>query len=76
MSGQTIKLEPATKAQLNKLKIHPHETYNDVVKRLTFMAIDREPVDEDLAEQLRTADTDVVEGRLVDFDAVCDELGL
>ena len=72
----TVKLTETTKARLRSLKIHPRETYEDVVARLTEMAIDREPVDEDLAEQLRQSDADVAAGRLVDFDDVCKELGL
>ncbi len=72
----TVKLTPATKARLQSLKIHPRETYEDVIRRLTDLAIDREPVDEDLAEQLRQSDADVEAGRLVDFDEVCDELRL
>lgn len=72
----TVKLTETTKARLRGLKIHPRETYEDVVSRLTEMAIDREPVDEDLAEQLRQSDADVAAGRLVDFDAVCTELRL
>jgi hypothetical protein len=40
------------------------------------MAVDREPVDADLVEQLRESDEDVAEGRLVDFDTVCEELRL
>jgi hypothetical protein len=40
------------------------------------MAVGRETVDEDLAEQLRESDADVAAGRLVDFDTVCEELRL
>jgi len=72
----TVKLTETTKARLRNLKIHPRETYEDVVARLTEMAIDREPVDEDLAEQLRQSEADVAAGRLVDFDDVCKELRL
>lgn len=72
----TVKLTETTKARLRSLKIHPRETYEDVVARLTEMAIDREPVDEDLAEQLRQSEADVATGRLVDFDDVCKELRL
>jgi len=72
----TVKLTPGTKARLQSLKIHPRETYEDVIRRLTDLAIDREPVDEDLAEQLRQSDADVAAGRLVDFDTVCTDLRL
>jgi hypothetical protein len=72
----TVKLRLETKARLAALKVHPRETYDDVIARLAEMAVDREPVDEDLAEQLRRSDADVGAGRLVDLDAVCEDLRL
>lgn len=72
----TVKLTLETKARLTALKIHPRETYDDVIARLAEMAVDREPVDEELGEQLRQSDADVRAGRLVDLDAVCDDLRL
>lgn len=76
MASGTVKLNEETKVRLQSLKIHPRETYDDVVSRLVEMAIDREPIDADLAEQLRQSDADIAAGRLVDFDEVCDELRL
>ncbi|NLX48500.1 MAG: hypothetical protein GXY82_01230 [Methanospirillum sp.] len=76
MPSGTVKLNEGTKVRLRSLKIHPRETYDDVICRLVEMAIDREPVDADLAEQLGESDADVAAGRLVDFDEVCDDLGL
>lgn len=34
MKVTTIKLSQEVKAKLDKLKVHPRETYEDVVKRL------------------------------------------
>ncbi len=72
----TVKLSLETKARLRALKVHPRETYDDVIARLAEMAVDREPVDEELAEQLWQSDADVRAGRLVDLDAVCEDLRL
>ena len=71
-----MKLTLETKARLTALKIHPRETYDDVIARLADLAVDREPVDRELAEQLRQSDADVRAGRLVDLDTVCTDLGL
>ena len=71
-----MKLTLETKARLTALKIHPRETYDDVIARLADLAVDREPVDRELAEQLRESDADVRAGRLVDLDTVCTDLGL
>ena len=71
-----MKLTLETKARLTALKIHPRETYDDVIARLADLAVDREPVDRELAEQLRQSDADVGAGRLVDLETVCTDLGL
>lgn len=71
-----MKLTLETRARLAALKIHPRETYDDVIARLADLAVDREPVDEELAEQLRQSGADVRADRLVDLDAVCSDLGL
>ncbi len=71
-----MKLTLETKARLTALKIHPRETYDDVIARLADLAVDREPVDRELADQLRQSDADVRAGRLVDLDTVCNDLGL
>ncbi len=72
----TIKLEMATKVSLDELKIHPRETYDDVIKRLVQIAIDDEPLSDETLEHLKEAMEDVKAGRVQPMDDVYRELGL
>ena len=72
----TIKLEADTKASLDRLKIHPRETYDDVIKRLVEIAIDDEPLSAETLERLKEAEEDVRAGRLRSMDEVMKELGI
>ena len=72
----TIKLEADTKASLDSLKIHPRETYDDVIKRLVDIAIDDEPLSSETQEHLKQADEDIKAGRTRPMAEVMRELGI
>ncbi len=74
-TSTTIKLEKVTKASLDELKIHPRETYDDVIKRLVSIAIDDEPLSDETLEHLKEAMEDVKAGRVQPMDDVYRELG-
>ncbi|MEN6519411.1 MAG: hypothetical protein ABFC38_14765 [Methanospirillum sp.] len=52
-----------TKARLDQLKLHPRETYDDVIARLTDIAIDDEPLSGETLEHLGRSEEDVRAGR-------------
>ncbi len=72
----TIKVSAGVKGRLDALKIHPRETYNDVIERLTSMAIDPDPLTDDELRGLEEARKDRREGRTYTHDQVLAELGL
>lgn len=72
----TIKVSTDVKGLLDSLKVHPRETYNDVIERLTRMAIDPEPLTDEEIEGLREAREDVRAGRTYTHEQVLAELGL
>jgi predicted transcriptional regulator len=72
----TIKVSAGVKGRLDALKIHPRETYNDVIERLTSMAIDPEPLTDDELRRLEEARKDRRDGRTYTHDQVLAELGL
>ena len=74
-TSTTIKLEMGTKASLDKLKIHPRETYDDVIKRLVHIAIDDEPLSDETLEHLKEAMEDVRAGRVRPMKDVMRDLG-
>ncbi len=72
----TIKVSSDVKGLLDTLKVHPRETYNDVIERLTRMAIDPDPLTSEEIEGLREAREDVRAGRTYTHEQVLAELGL
>ncbi len=72
----TIKVSSGVKGRLDALKIHPRETYNDVIERLTSMAIDPDPLTEEERQGLEEAREDRKAGRTHSHDQVRVELGL
>jgi len=71
-----VRIEPATKALLDDLKVHSRETYADVIARLARQAMDDEPLtpeeEADIAESLE----DIRAGRVLSTGQLKRELGL
>jgi hypothetical protein len=71
-----VRIEPATKALLDDLKVHPRETYADVIYRLAHQAIDDEPLTEDEGADIAEAVEDIRAGRVLSTTQLRRELGL
>ncbi|MBP7410938.1 hypothetical protein [Methanoculleus sp. 10] len=72
----TIKIDTQLKHRLNTLKRHPRETYSDVIRRLTEMAIDTEPLSEETLGRIKEAVADFQAGRYVTEEEMDKTLGL
>ncbi len=73
----TIQLEKKTKSKLNKMKIFPKESYDDVVNRLIYVAEDDEGVlSKSTIKDIEEALDDVKKGRLLSHSQVKKKLGL
>ena len=59
-----VRVGKRTKERLDRLKLHPRETYDDVIARLTDMAIDDEPLSAESLEHLRRSEEDIMAGRI------------
>lgn len=74
----TIQLDKKTKQHLDKLKNYPHETYNDVLKRLVKIAT--EESEEELCPQtiknIQKSLEDIKAGRVFSLEEVKQRLGL
>ena len=74
----TIQLDKKTKQQLDELKNYPHETYNDVLKRLVKIAIE-ESEEEFCPKTIKNIEKsleDIKAGRVFPLDEVKKRLGL
>jgi len=72
----TIQLRLETKNRLDDLKVHPRETYDDVLNRLLDIAYDPEPLSEETLKQIEEGIADIQAGRYRSLEDVAQELGL
>lgn len=71
-----LRVKPYTKERLDKLKIHPRESYNDVIERLLSMTVDDEPLTQEELEGVHESLQEFKSGRLVTHEQIKKELGL
>ncbi|WP_292351438.1 hypothetical protein [Methanomethylovorans sp. PtaU1.Bin093] len=76
MHATTIKVDPKLKSSLDNLKLHPRESYNDVIARLLNMAYDEEPLSDSTLERIEEALKDLKNGKYYTQEEIEAELGL
>jgi len=64
-----------TKEKLNGLKIHPRETYDDLINRLVDAAYDDEPLSDEERDDIRASERDITAGRVRDLKEIMKALG-
>ena len=64
MQKTTVQLRPETKEKLDDLKLHPRETYDDLINRLADAAYDDEPLSAEEIEDIRASENDIKAGRV------------
>lgn len=62
-SSLMVEINPKIKDRLDHLKLHPEESYSDVIDRLASFALDEEPIDQETQEKIAEALKDLKEGR-------------
>jgi hypothetical protein len=58
-----VEINSKVKDRLDHLKLHPEESYSDVIDRLASFALDEEPLDPETKERITEALIDLKEGR-------------
>jgi predicted transcriptional regulator len=58
-----VEINPKVKDRLDHLKLHPEESYSDVIDRLAGIALEEEPLDQETQERIAEALNDLKEGR-------------
>ncbi|EJG07604.1 hypothetical protein Metli_1656 [Methanofollis liminatans DSM 4140] len=70
----TIKIKVPLKNRLDSLKIHPRESYTDVIGRLVEMAVDDEPLSDATIKAIEESLEDIKKGRVYTLEQVISEL--
>jgi len=72
----TIVIQKDLKSRLDEVKLHPRETYNDVIERLLECTVDDEPLSEETLFAIEEGLEDIRKGRTVPMEDVMKELGI
>ena len=75
MTMTTVQLRPETKEKLNGLKLHPRETYDELIGRLADAAYDDEPLSDEEREDIRASEDDIKAGRVRSLRDIMKDLG-
>jgi predicted transcriptional regulator len=74
-SGTTVRISYETKAVLDELKIHPKESYDDVIARLSHLAYDDEPMTDSELQALKDGIDDFKQGKTKTLEDIMREMG-
>jgi len=75
MTMTTVQLRSETKEKLNDLKLHPRETYDELIDRLADAAYDNEPLPDEEIEDIRESEKDIQAGRVRSLRDIMKDLG-
>ena len=75
MVKTTVQLRPETKEKLDGLKLHPRETYDDLINRLADAAYDDESLSLEEIEDIRASEKDIKAGRVRSLRDIMKDLG-
>jgi len=75
-AATSIYIREDLKDQLNSLKRHSRESYNDVIERLVHLAIDDELLSEDAINGLEEAVSEIRRGQLIPESVMMKKYGV
>lgn len=75
MATTTVQLRSETKEKLDDLKLHPRETYDELIGRLADAAYDDEPLSDEEIEDIRESEKDIEAGRIRSLRDIMRDLG-
>lgn len=76
MHAPCLRVNPQIKERLDKLKIHPRESYNDVIERLLSMTVDDEPLTQEELAGVHESLQEFKSGRSITHEQIKKDLGL
>jgi hypothetical protein len=75
MAMTSVQLRPETKKRLDDLKLHPRETYDELISRLADAAYDDESLSDEEIESIRESEKDIQAGRVRSLRQIMKDLG-
>ena len=65
-----IQIKKDLKERLNSLRLYPNESYDSVIRRLSELAEDEEPLSRDAIQRIEESLKDIKEGRIYTTEEV------
>jgi hypothetical protein len=75
MAMTTVQIRLKTKEKLDNLKIHPRETYDELIDRLADAAYDDEELSDEEITGIKESEEDIKAGRVRSLRAIMKDLG-
>jgi predicted transcriptional regulator len=75
MAITTVQLRSETKKKLDDLKIHPRETYDELIGRLADAAYDNEELSDEEIAGIKVSEEDIKAGRVRSLRDIMKDLG-
>jgi predicted transcriptional regulator len=75
MAITTVQLRSETKEKLDDLKIHPRETYDELIGRLADAAYDDEELSDEEIAGIKESEVDIKAGRVRSLRDIMKDLG-
>jgi len=75
MAMTTVQLRAETKKKLDDLKLHPRETYDELIDRLADAAYDDESLSDEEIADVRESENDIKAGRVRSLRDIMKDLG-
>lgn len=66
----TIQIKKDLKDRLNSLRLYPNESYDSVIRRLSKLAEDEEPLSKETIQRIEMSLKDIKEGKVYSTDEV------
>ncbi|HIH60454.1 MAG TPA: hypothetical protein HA289_05085 [Ferroplasma sp.] len=66
----TIQIKKDLKERLNSLRLYPNESYDSVIRRLSELAVDEEPLSRETIGRIEASLKDIKEGRIYTTEEV------
>jgi hypothetical protein len=75
MAMTTVQIRPKTKEKLDNLKIHPRETYDELIDRLADAAYDDEELSNEEIAGIKESEEDIKAGHVRSLRDIMKDLG-
>lgn len=72
----TIQIDKKVKNKLESLKVHPKESYNEIIERLISISYDEEELSEEALKNIEESLKQIKQGKTITHEQLKERLGI